>query len=308
MNRLMLFLQIIPVLLLASNTWGAGLDVQKVSDRVYALVGETAQRSPDNLGNNATFGLVITDDGLVLIDPGGSEQGAAMLDAAIRTVSSRPVVLVINTGGQDHRWLGNHYWKDRGARVIASAAAVEDQKQRRDLQLSALGRFVGDMGMEGTVPVHADQTFEGTHRLETGGVSFQLHHAGQAHTPGDIYVFLPDEGTVFTGDIVYHDRLLGVGPQSNSKSWLGVFGEIEKLGPGKVIPGHGRAGPLEKSRRETGDYLRTLRARVAEFLDQGGTLEEISRVDQSEFRFLAVYDQLAGRNAHQVFQEMEFDF
>ena len=47
---------------------------------------------------------------------------------------------------------------------------------------------------------------------------------------------------------------------------------------------------------------------MAEFLDQGGTLEEISRVDQSEFRFLAVYDQLAGRNAHQVFQEMEFDF
>jgi glyoxylase-like metal-dependent hydrolase (beta-lactamase superfamily II) len=218
------------------------------------------------------------------------------------------VVLVINTGGQDHRWLGNHYWKQRGARVIASTAAVEDQKRRRDQQLTALSLLVGDGGMEGTVPMYADQTFGETHRMEMGGVRFRLHHAGQAHTPGDIYVLLPDEETIFTGDIVYHDRLLGVGPQSNSKNWLEVFGEIEKLGPGKVVPGHGRAGSLEKSRRETGNYLRTLRTRVAEFLDQGGTLEEISRVDQSEFRFLAVFDQIAGRNAQQVFQEMEFDF
>jgi glyoxylase-like metal-dependent hydrolase (beta-lactamase superfamily II) len=308
MNRSMKFLRTLLVLLLSSNAWGAGLEVQKVSDRVYALVGETAQRSPDNLGNNATFGLVITDEGLVLIDPGGSEKGAAMLDAAIRTISTRPVVLVINTGGQDHRWLGNHYWKQRGARVIASTAAVEDQKRRRDQQLTALSLLVGDGGMEGTVPMYADQTFGETHRMEMGGVRFRLHHAGQAHTPGDIYVLLPDEETIFTGDIVYHDRLLGVGPQSNSKNWLEVFGEIEKLGPGKVVPGHGRAGSLEKSRRETGNYLRTLRTRVAEFLDQGGTLEEISRVDQSEFRFLAVFDQIAGRNAQQVFQEMEFDF
>ena len=302
------FIQLLLILLLASNAGGAELVVQKVSDRVYALVGETAQRSPDNLGNNATFGLVITDEGLVLIDPGGSEKGAAMLVAAIRTVSNQPVVLVINTGGQDHRWLGNHYWKNRGARLIASTAAVEDQKQRRDQQLSALDRFVGEAGMAGTVPVHAQQTFESTHRFETGGVRFELYHAGQAHTPGDIYVFLPDENAVFSGDIVYHDRMLGVGPQSNSKSWLEVFEEMEKLGADKIIPGHGKAGSFEKSRRETGDYLRTLRRRVTEFLDQGGTLEEISQIDQSEFRFLAVYDQLAGRNAHQVFQEMEFDF
>lgn len=36
----------------------------------------------------------------------------------------RPVTHVVNTGGQDHRWLGNGYWPDRGATVIASQAAV----------------------------------------------------------------------------------------------------------------------------------------------------------------------------------------
>lgn len=286
----------------------AGLRAEQVSQRCYALVGETEQRSPQNLANNATFGLILTDDGLVLIDPGGSEQGAAELARAIAGISELPVVLVINTGGQDHRWLGNHYWKASGARVVASSAAVQDQRQRMDAQLEGLNRLVGPSGMSGTQPEFADQTFSQRLDLELGGVQIAIRHAGAAHTPGDSYVWLPQEQVLFSGDIVYHDRLLGVGAQSDSASWLAVFAEIEALHPVVVVPGHGRPGPLVQSRRETGDYLRLLRQRVGEFIEQGGTLDEISKIDQSDFKQLAVFDQIAGRNAHRVYQEMEFDF
>ncbi len=63
------------------------LEVQPVVNGVWAIVGEKAQRSPGNLGNNATFGMVVTDEGAVLIDPGGSRKGAEALDAAIRTAT-----------------------------------------------------------------------------------------------------------------------------------------------------------------------------------------------------------------------------
>jgi hypothetical protein len=33
------------------------LDVQPVTDDVWAIVGPTEQRNPENLANNATFGL-----------------------------------------------------------------------------------------------------------------------------------------------------------------------------------------------------------------------------------------------------------
>ena len=295
-----LFLVTLPVV--------AELRVQQVSPCCYALVGETEQRSSQNLANNATFGLIRTDAGLVLIDPGGSEKGAAELHRAIAGISPQPVVLVINTGGQDHRWLGNHYWKARGAQVIASESAVQDQRQRMDQQLEALQRLVGPEGMDGTRPEFADRSFARKLDLELGGVQILLRHAGAAHTPGDSYVWLPQEQVLFSGDIVYHDRLLGVGTQSDSASWLSVFGEIEALNPAVVVPGHGRAGPMTQSVRETGDYLRLLRQRVGEFIQQGGTLDEISKVDQSDFKQLAVFEQIAGRNAHRVFQEMEFDF
>ena len=67
-----------------------GLEVQPVTEGVWAIVGEKEQRSPENLGNNATFGVVVTGDGAVLIDPGGSWNGAEALHAAIRTVTDQP--------------------------------------------------------------------------------------------------------------------------------------------------------------------------------------------------------------------------
>jgi hypothetical protein len=60
----------------------ADLAIQPAPEGVWAIVGKKVRRSPENLVNNATFGLVVTPQGAVLIDPGGSWKGAAALDAA----------------------------------------------------------------------------------------------------------------------------------------------------------------------------------------------------------------------------------
>lgn len=285
----------------------AGLEVQPVTEGVYAIVGEMEQRSPENLGNNATFGLVITRAGLVLVDPGGTRAGAVQLHALIRTLSDLPVVLVINTGGQDHRWLGNGYWKAQGARIIASAAAVADQRARARDQINGLWQLVGEAGVRGTEPVYADETFSEALDLELGGIRFELRHAGPAHTPGDSFVWLPGRGVVFTGDIVYVERMLGVGAQSHSGRWMEAFEALAALQPAHVVPGHGHATDLAQARADTYDYLRFLRAAVRELLDAGGGMEEVGGIDQSRFDYLAVSDQIAGRNAQQVYAELEFE-
>lgn len=280
----------------------------EISPRVFALVGPFGQRSPGNLGNNATFGVVLTDDGAVLIDPGGTRQGAAALDRAIGRITDQPVVAVINTGGQDHRWLGNGYWAEKGARLIASTAAVADQKDRASIQLTVLNELVGPEFVTGTDPLHATETFETALDLEIGGTRFELRHVAAAHTPGDAFVWLPDDLTVFTGDIVYVGRMAAVLTDvSSSRGWLQAFEAVAQLQPQHVVPGHGPPTDLFTAENETYHYISDLREAIAAHIEAGGNIIGSVEVDQSAYSHLIDFDQLAKRNAQAVFQEMEWE-
>jgi glyoxylase-like metal-dependent hydrolase (beta-lactamase superfamily II) len=282
------------------------LDIQPVTEDVWALVGPMEQRDAANLGNNATFGVVVTGAGVVLIDPGGSRQGAAMIDAAIDTVTDTPVTHVINTGGQDHRWLGNGYWQAQGATVIASEAAVADQRDRASMQMTALANFLGD-ALDGTEPSYADVTFDSDHTLDVGGVTLKIMHPGAAHTPGDSFVWLEEREVMFTGDIVYVGRILGVGPQSDVKSWIAGFEAMAAHDPAHIVPGHGPATDLATARRDTYDYLVNLRARIGALIDAGGGIMDAPDIDQSDLSYLEQFDSLAGRNAQTTYQQMEWE-
>ena len=282
------------------------LEVQKVTEDVWALVGPKSQRNPDNLGNNATFGVVVTSEGVVLMDPGGSWKGAEMIDATIDQITDQPVTYVIDTGGQDHRWLGNGYWQAQGATVIASEAAVADHKDRQSMQMTMLSQLLGDE-LAGTEPRYADVTFETGHDLMVGGLTFQITHHGQAHTPGDSFVWLKDRDVMFTGDIVYVERILGVGPQSNAKSWIETFEAMAAYEPVHVVPGHGHATTLEQARADTYDYLVNLRTEIGTLIEEGGDIMDAPGIDQSAFAGLEQFDSLAGRNAQTVYEEMEWE-
>ena len=282
------------------------LEVQRVTEGIYALVGEKTQRSATNLANNSTHGVIVTDDGVVLIDPGGSWKGAQRIHEEIRKITNKPVKIVINSGGQDHRWLGNGYWKAKGAQIIASRAAVEDHKDRGSLQMSFLDNLLGKE-LDGTELVYAGTVFDKNYNFKIGGLTVKITHAGQAHTPGDSFIWVPEKKTVFTGDIVYVERVLGIGSQSNSGKWIDVFKTMAKLGATHVVPGHGHATDMEKAKADTLDYLTNLREKMRVYMDAGGEIIESVNVDQSSFSYLEQFENLAKRNAQQVFSELEFE-
>lgn len=281
------------------------IEVQKVTENVYALVGKRGPMSKEDLGTNATFGVVLTPDGVVLIDPGASYKAAQRIENAIRSITDRPVALVIDTGAEDQRWLGNGYFQAKGARILAARAAVDTQRARAGELLTRLEMLLGKENAAGTRDVYAGEAFEGQKDLSFGGVAFQLRHVGPAYTPGDTYVWLPKQRVVFTGDIVSTERLLAVGSTSNTAAWLKAFDSIAALDPAHVVPGHGHADTLEAARKDTRDYLVALRGGVQALLDGGGDLSDVGRVDQSPFEALTGYEMLKGPNAHRVYLELE---
>jgi glyoxylase-like metal-dependent hydrolase (beta-lactamase superfamily II) len=289
---------------LANN---ASLTTQHISGPVYAIIGETGNRSAENLGNNANFGFIVGNTGVLLIDSGAGTEAAQAIEAKILQTTSLPITVVINTGGQDHRWLGNAYFAQQGARIIASNAAVADHDQRAGDQIQGLTATTGQDPMQNLEPMTADVTFDQTYTLNHGGLEIHITHQGAAHTPGDSWVYIPALKILFTGDIAYGDRMLGVIEVSDSLSWVEVFEEMSQLPAQQVIPGHGAVSTLTKLEEQTYNYLIHLRQGVGEFLDNDGDLIDIRTVDQSAFSHLLNYEGIAPGNALRVYEQMEWE-
>jgi len=79
------------------------------------------------------------------------------------------------------------------------------------------------------------------------------------------------------------------------------------LEPAVVIPGHSPATSLAEARKDTRDYLTFLRDLVGAYMESGGDITAIGALDQSRFAYLVDFETLKGRNAQQVFQQMEWE-
>ncbi len=279
---------------------------ERVADGVFTHVGELGARTLQNEGLNANIGLVVTAEGAVLIDPGATWRSAGDIHRAVQRVTSQPVKWVINTGGQDHRWLGNGYFKAQGAEIIAHETGRADMVNRGGDQLAALRGVLGGKA-DGTEPVMATRWLAGRDAaLVLGGVRFEFRHRGGGHTPGDTIVWLPQSRVLFSGDLIYVDRLLSVLPVSNTAAWLASFEEIAALSPSHIVPGHGRVTDLATATQQTAHYLRALRTHMKRAVDEGVEVSAaIRNFDVVPWRGLFNAVELHPGNASRTYLEVE---
>lgn len=286
-------------------THALNLKFTQVTPGVYAHIGETAGRTYANEGMNANTGFIVTKAGVVVVDSGATYQVAKAIHQEIKKVTQQPVKYVVNTGGQDHRWLGNGYFREQGAQIIAHPKAKADMQDRAAVLLAGLKTELKEK-LDGTVAVYSDRLFEQKETLQLGGEEIQVLFFYGGHTPGDAVVWLPKTRTLFSGDQIYVDRLLSILPISNSKYWLASFEAIEKLKPKTIIPGHGKVCDLQKAQQQTGNYLKLLRSHMRKAIDANKDLQTaINSLDQSAYKHLDIFEQLKGGNASRVYLEME---
>ena len=252
-----LFLALLGALLLTTQSAHAAplLKAEKLADGIFALIGSTGGRLYENLGLNANYGVIDTPEGAVLIDSGASQVAAKVLASEVKKLTGKTVRWVINTGSQDHRWLGNAYFAEQGAEIIALERTVATQKRLSLSQIDALRpslkeQLDGLKVMPAAKPQAGDQA-----SLTLGGRKLELRYFADAHFAGDIVVWLPTEKILFSGDHIYVDRLLGILPESNSETWLAAFNQAIALQPKRIVPGHGQVCDSVRAQRDTGDYL-----------------------------------------------------
>ena len=274
---------------------------------VFSAIGATAPSSYDNAGHNNNLSFIVTGDGVVVINSGGSYLLAKALHDEIKLVTDQPVRVVLNENGQGHAMLGNSYWTDQGVKTVAhvDAADVFEENGAQSLR-GAQSRLLERA--DGSRAVSPDETFDEVYLIEFGNFKIEALHLGPSHSPGDIVVWMPEQSLVIAGDIAFHERLLPIFEDTITADWLETWEtKFEPLEATYVIPGHGHPTNMAQVRRYTHDYLVYLRAQIGAHLENDGNLAESYYVDQRPSAHLDTFNELATRDAGRMLEQMEFE-
>jgi glyoxylase-like metal-dependent hydrolase (beta-lactamase superfamily II) len=279
----------------------------RVTGRVYYVQGEAGVASAANEGFNSNAGFVVTGAGIVVIDALGTPALGNALMLAIAGVSKEPIRSVILTHYHADHFYGLAPLKAAGAEVWAHEAARDyldsgEAERRREQRSRDLFPWVD----ESTKLIRPDRWLGEDTEFKMGAMRFELHHLGPAHSPEDVIVVLPDEGVVFSGDILFAGRIPFVG-EADSRQWLDRIDRLLEMRPRIMIPGHGDLSrDPAKDLTLTRDYLLHLRATMGKAVEDFVPFEEAyAKADWSRFAKVPAFDAANRVNAYGTYLLME---
>ena len=220
--------------------------LHEVADGVWAYL------QPDGGWGWSNAGLVTGHRTSLLVDTlFDLKLTGDMLDAMRRvTPAAERIDTVVNTHANGDHCYGNALVA--GSEIIASARCAEEMVQLPASAMAAVVRSAPTLGPAGEylarifAPFSFDDiettlptaTFDGRLDLMVADRPVTLLEVGPAHTAGDVVVHLPQDGVVFTGDILFHGGhpIVWAGPVAN---WVSACERVLALGASVIVPGHG---------------------------------------------------------------------
>ncbi len=220
---------------------------EQVGAGVYAYL------QPDGTWGWSNAGLVVDGEATLLIDTlFDLRLTQRMLDTMRQAVpAAARIETVVNTHANGDHCYGNQLVA--GAKIVASNRTAEEMTHgvspamlamlmQQAPTLGPLGEYLkrifGPFQWDNITLTPPTETFDGELTLKVGDKTVQLIEAGPAHTQGDTMVYLPDERTIFTADILFigGHPIIWAGPTSN---WLRACDRILALDVETIVPGHG---------------------------------------------------------------------
>ncbi|MEA3413339.1 MAG: MBL fold metallo-hydrolase [Pseudomonadota bacterium] len=244
-------------------------EAKEVGDGVYVVHGPTEYPNPQNRGfmNNPAF--VVTDEGVVVVDPGSGLWVGEMVLEKIAAVTDKPVVAVFNTHVHGDHWLGNHAIRDKypKAKIYGHPRMIERVGEGAgDEWVSSLERLT-EGATKGTKVVAPDNAIDNAQSVTVGGATFEILHTGKSHTDNDIMIHLQPANILFLGDNVGYHRILRLDDGSFPGNIEAIDVALER-GATTYVPGHGPTGGTEVPQAYR-DYLNTLYEQVKVYYDEG---------------------------------------
>lgn len=292
----------------ASAGYLDGFQAEKVSNHVYVIHGplELPNEANEGFMNNPAF--IVTDEGVVVIDPGSSVHTGDMLLREIRKVTDMPVIAVFDTHVHGDHWLGNDAIQRAypDADIYAHHKTISMVDNGEGQNWLDLMHTMTNGATDGTKIVNAKDALKGGEDLSIGGHQFQIIHHGQAHTVTDIMILYKEDNVLFTGDNVTNRRII----RMVDASFKGSIETIEKakdLQAAIVIPGHGKTGGTELLDNYH-TYLSILYSNVSKYFDEDMSdfeMKPLIHQQLAKFHNWSGYEDELGKHISGAYLEIE---
>ncbi len=238
---------------------------------------------------------ILSNDGVLVFDSNGTPAAAENVIAEIRKLTPQPVKYLVNSHWHWDHWYGAEAYKkafpkvtvitQEKSRSMMAGPAIEWNRpfMEQDFPgfLDGLKKRVADGEAANPQPanlprlkavlaqaaffyeqkknVHytlADVTFKEKMELKIGDRVIHLLNFGPAVTPGDTFLYLPQEKMVVSGDLLVNPIAFAL--SSYPTGWLKTLEKIDALDATVIIPGHGEPLRDKELLRATMDVMRIL--------------------------------------------------
>ena len=282
------------------------MTLKQVSEHVYFVEGVPGIAT-DNQGFISNAGVIITGAGVVIFDALGTPALGQLLLEKIRAITREPIVRVIVSHYHADHIYGLQVFEDLDAEILAPAGAEkylasENAGERLEERRFTLDPWVND----GTRLVYPERYLREGMQFRLGDVEFIVTVVGNAHSDGDLTLYVMPDRVLLSGDIIFEGRIPFVG-DANTRHWAQVLERMETEQLVALIPGHGGVAEnpndaISLTRR----YLTFLRNEMALAVEEFVPFDEAyDEVDWSDFEKIPAFAEANRRNAYQVYLSME---
>jgi len=269
------------------------------------LFAYTAEGDPNT-------GVIVGDDSCMVVDAQATPTMAKDVIARVRTVTDKPIKYILLSHYHAVRVLGASAFN--ASEIIASNATrkliVERGEQDKASEIGRFPRLFRDVESIPAGLTWPTLTFENSLTLWLGKRRVDIVRPGRGHTAGDTIAWAPDEGVMFSGDLVEYHSACYCG-DAHFTDWPRTLERLAEFAPRALVPGRGAALVGEAKVREamdnTRDFLNTLFGTASASVAKGRTLKETfadvrARMD-GPFGSYAIYEHCLPFNVSRAYDE-----
>lgn len=275
----------------------------QISKSVYMFQGANEVVQASNGGNIANTFWIKMKDHYVVIDTGGSYLYAKQSHEAMKKIANLPIQCAINTHMHDDHWMGNSYFSELKVPIYAT------KEQQDNFKIGMTTRIMSILKLEdlkGTKIVPIDHIVDKNMTMAVDGQNLDfIFLTYPAHTHQDYMIYFPKEEVLFTGDLLFSERLTSIRDGSVEGS-IKSLALMEKINPKVYANGHGKYTDTI-ALKQMKEYLTDLKKIAMEAIANGVELNEfVKTADFSKYKDFYLFNDLNKQNLDYAYREYEF--